>query len=210
MRVAIISDLHGFLPDLPDVVDLLIIAGDVCPVVDHRIERQRAWLRSDFIPWLDRQPAHRKIMVWGNHDFVGERDSLPAIHADILNNDSVVLDNGLCVWGTPLSGKFGKWAFMRSEESLSNTYVEIPDHADIVISHGPPKFYGDECQNGYHAGSPSLLDALANRVRPQLTVVGHIHEARGVYPTGWSTVVNASAVDLQYELRPDPYTYVYI
>jgi Icc-related predicted phosphoesterase len=207
MKVAIISDLHGFLPELPDVVDVLIIAGDICPVVDHGLDRQSLWLSTEFKEWLERQPAHFKVGVAGNHDFALEkfRFDLPWTYLD----NSSTQYGGLAMWGTPLSGRFGKWAFMRDEEDLNRTFVDIDPYADIVIAHGPPKGYGDECQNGYHAGSPSLTTRI-REIKPALTVTGHIHEARGIYATGWSTIVNASAVDLSYALRPDPFTYVYI
>lgn len=207
MKLALISDLHGYLPDLPDVVDVLIIAGDVCPVHDHLPDYQSLWLTDPFKKWLHDQPAHKIIGVAGNHDFALEkfRFDLPWTY---LNNASTTYE-GLTVWGTPLSGKFGHWAFMRDEEDLGRAYVDIDPYADIVISHGPPKGYGDECANGYNAGSPSLKAKL-KEIRPRLTVVGHIHEARGIYATEWSTIVNASAVDLSYKLRPDPFTYVYL
>jgi Icc-related predicted phosphoesterase len=209
MKVAIISDLHGFLPELPDVVDLLIIAGDVCPVQDHSEERQCLWLGDEFGPWLADQPAHRIVGVAGNHDFALEKFSFPNLPWTYLQNKSTEVE-GLKVWGTPLSGKFGKWAFMRDESDLQQTYVAIPGDVDIVISHGPPKWYGDQCQNGYHAGSPSLYQRLCE-LEPLLTVVGHIHESRGIFLTeDAGVVINSSAVDLNYRLRPDPYTYVYI
>jgi Icc-related predicted phosphoesterase len=208
MKIAIISDLHGFLPKLPEVVDLALIVGDVCPVVDHTLERQSLWLAREFRDWLTELPAHRKVGVAGNHDFALEkfRFDLPWTYLDNSSTDV----EGLKVWGTPLSGKFGKWAFMRQEDELQRAYVEIPNDTDIVISHGPPKWYGDQCRNGYYAGSPSLRDRITE-LRPLFTAVGHIHEARGIYVTeSCGTVINSAAVDLDYELRPDPFTFIYV
>ena len=47
MRVAAISDLHGYLPDTPPC-DVLLIGGDVCPVYDHGLDFQRRWLQTEF------------------------------------------------------------------------------------------------------------------------------------------------------------------
>ena len=207
MRIIAISDLHGFLPVLDKDADLLIVAGDVCPVVDHSLPRQEEWLRGPFTDWLNDAPVEKVIGVAGNHDFALERiDGLPQDLPWTYLDNGVCSAGGLWVWGTPLSGQFGKWAFMRNEEDLERLFVDIPT-CDIIVSHGPPKGWGDRCANGYHAGSPSLTMRL-EEIKPRLVVCGHIHEARGVYAAGYTTVIGASHVDLNYNPVSPGYTLV--
>ena len=66
MKIVAISDLHGQLPTVPEC-DLLLIAGDICPVHNHKLFYQDIWLRSVFAAWLRQQRAKRIIGVWGNH-----------------------------------------------------------------------------------------------------------------------------------------------
>ena len=52
--------------------DLLLIAGDICPVHNHKLFYQDIWLRS----CSTRGRAQRAkwiIGVWGNHDWIGEK-----------------------------------------------------------------------------------------------------------------------------------------
>jgi hypothetical protein len=70
MRIICTADLHGQLPDIPEC-DLLLIAGDVCPVEDHDPTYQRKW-STKFRLWLaDEQRVQAERIVWiaGNHDF---------------------------------------------------------------------------------------------------------------------------------------------
>lgn len=80
MKVVATSDLHGFLPQIPPC-DLLLIAGDVCPVWNHRLPFQRKWLRETFTPWLESLPARKIVGVWGNHDSIAESnpDKVPPL-----------------------------------------------------------------------------------------------------------------------------------
>lgn len=51
MRIAATSDLHGHLPEVPDC-DLLLIAGDICPLEDGSIRVQGRWLDTELLGWL--------------------------------------------------------------------------------------------------------------------------------------------------------------
>lgn len=200
MKVGIISDLHGFLPKVPQC-DLLLVAGDVTPVSDHDRSFQRSWLETQFTRWLrnasDLCPLG-VIGVAGNHDFALEDDafarSLPWTY---LKDEAVQNKSGFKVWGSPWVRPIGRWAFLKDDDQMREVCATIPDDTDIVICHGPPKGYGDRCQNGYLAGSDPLLDRLCE-ITPALTVVGHIHEAAGVYAAPFGPLVNNSHVDWRY------------
>ena len=77
MRIAALSDLHGYLPTVPQC-DLLIVAGDVCvdqigkshAAVAH--DQQERWFDRYVRPWFGKAPAVHKVMTWGNHDWCGE------------------------------------------------------------------------------------------------------------------------------------------
>lgn len=76
VRVAGISDLHGFLPDPGHFAgcDLAVIAGDVCPIADHAQPTQRTWLERTRAPWLRLPPVRHVVAIAGNHDRVFESD----------------------------------------------------------------------------------------------------------------------------------------
>src|SRR5437764_537555 len=57
LKVLAISDLHGFLPENLPPCDLLLIAGDLCPLRDHSPLAQANWLATTFRAWLDQQQA---------------------------------------------------------------------------------------------------------------------------------------------------------
>jgi len=75
LRVCAIADQHGFLPEIP-ACDILLVAGDVCPVDDHRPDRQHHWLQGQFRQWLDGVEARAIVGIAGNHDFVEDDDEL--------------------------------------------------------------------------------------------------------------------------------------
>src|SRR6185436_8527495 len=77
MRIAALSDQHGYLPEVPSC-DLLIVAGDVCPdaaggsLAEQHPEAQKTWFDQHVRPWLAAAPAAHKILTWGNHDWCGQ------------------------------------------------------------------------------------------------------------------------------------------
>src|SRR5436190_19972122 len=64
LKIAATSDLHGYLPAVPEC-DLLLLGGDLCP--DGREKDQARWLDTTFRYWLRDVPAKEVVGVAGNH-----------------------------------------------------------------------------------------------------------------------------------------------
>jgi Icc-related predicted phosphoesterase len=199
LRVAAISDLHGFLPDVP-ACDVLLIAGDVCPVEDHDPGFQRRWLAGPFAEWLRSADAGEIVGIAGNHDFVAEEDpelmrSLPWTY---LCDETTRVDD-LRIHGSPWTVTFMEWAFMKDEDELVATWGSIPRDVDVLITHGPPHGYGDVAVHGLHVGSETLVARLPELEHLRLHAFGHIHEGAGSRDTlGSATLANVSYVDFDY------------
>src|SRR4051794_2538142 len=208
------SDLHGHLPSVPPC-DLLLLAGDLCPVSDHSTSTQAQFLGGPFKDWLEKGPAKQVVGIAGNHDFIFERDpeQVPrGLRWTYLQDASAVL-GGLKVHGTPWQPWFYDWAFnLRTEEEMAERWAMILDDTDILVCHGPPRGYGDLTVRGDHTGSTSLLERI-ERVRPRLVVFGHIHEGHGHWTLdgrpGERTVrlANVSLVDVRYRVAHEPMTF---
>lgn len=194
MRLVLTADLHGSLPTIPDC-DILVIAGDVCPdflrqymrsgdIRVHRgIDQQVKWLVDTFVPWLNEVPAAEKVVIAGNHDFALE---LPSQIPDVFENachylmDEGAIVSGINFWGTPWCPNLPFWAFYGDDGRLERQYAKVPEDTEIFVTHSPPYAHGDKVRMGEHVGSIHCLRAV-RRVRPKLTVTGHIHEAYGWY-----------------------------
>ena len=73
----------------------------------------------------------------------------PALAREILSNalyleDSGIEIDGVRFWGSPWTPNFMDWAFMLDrDELLYQKWKAIPEHTDVLITHGPPKGIGD-------------------------------------------------------------------
>lgn len=106
MRIVLISDTHGFCPEVPDG-DVLIHAGDLSLAGSFvEIEESGEWFSS--------LPHKRKILIAGNHDWLFQRSkelALSCLEKVIyLENSSVILD-GIKFYGSPVQPEFNDWAF---------------------------------------------------------------------------------------------------
>jgi len=199
VRVAAISDLHGFLPDIP-ACDVLLVAGDICPVEDHALGYQRRWLEGPFSGWLRGLDAGTIVGIAGNHDFIAEADpelmrGLPWTYLC----DETVDAGGLRIHGSPWTPTFMEWAFMQDDADLEAVWELIPSDVDVLMTHGPPFGLGDLAVHGLHCGSETLVDKLPTLGGLKLHAFGHIHEANGTRDTlGRAILANVSYVDFDY------------
>lgn len=206
MRLVLTSDLHGHLPAVP-TCDVLLIAGDVCPIENHDLTFQADWLRETFVPWLSKAPARQKFFIAGNHDFVFAE--LPEMVADIdwpgvYLQDSGLTWEGVTFWGSPWANELPGWPFTAPEGDLEVYWSLIAPATQVLLVHGPPFGYGDEVVgrrtgDTLHVGSRSLCEMLDRLPKLRLVVYGHIHEAEGVCFRNGVTLVNASLMDVSYK-----------
>jgi predicted phosphohydrolase len=203
MRIVAVSDLHGQLPRVPPC-DLLLIAGDICPLDDHGDDAQRAFLEGPFAAWLEQAPAGAIAGIAGNHDLIAEREPqlVAALPWSYLCDSAADLA-GLRVWGSPFAVTYGAWAFMESDAELERRFAAIPPGLDVLLVHGPPYGVLDHAVRGVDTGSHALRRAIV-RARPALAIFGHIHEGRGEDRLGETRCISVSLVDARYVPRHAP------
>lgn len=211
MKIAVTSDLHGFLPEIEEC-DLLLICGDIMPLhYQCNLIASNAWLQTVFLPWCRDCPAKHVVFIAGNHDWFMERragtmkeimQNWSKYNVYYLCNQSIEID-GLKIFGTPYCKQFGNWAFMRDNEMLKNLYAEIPEGLDILISHDAPDLCGAgdilERDPIVNAGNQILAEAIVEK-KPKYAFCGHIHSGNhNLTKNGDTYVANVSYVNEQYE-----------
>ena len=201
MKIRAASDLHGTLPEILPC-DLLLLGGDLCPVENHQVSFQAEWLDTTFRRWLERVPARQVVGVAGNHDFVFQKfpELVPRDLRWAYLQDSGMTWEGLRIWGTPWQPWFFDWAFNLYEPDLIAKWAMIPPDTDILVLHAPPHGYGDGVPRSSgmdHTGSPSLLRRI-EAIGPRLVIFGHIHEGRGQWRVGETTLANVTILDENY------------
>ena len=204
MKIIAISDTHGqhhALKQLP-AGDMLIHAGDI-----SRNGKENQVL--DFLYWFAKQDYQYKIFIAGNHDFFFEREDASYIQQlipeDILYlNDSGIEIEGLNIWGSPVQPWFYDWAFNRARGTdIQQHWDLIPAQTDLLITHGPPMGILDATVRREHVGCAELMQTV-EKIKPQAHVFGHIHEAYGRQQVNETTFINASVLNLHYQLTNAP------
>lgn len=198
MKIVCISDTHGKHQGLevPEG-DLLIHAGDVS-------RRGKPKEIRKFNDWLGTLPHPYKVVIAGNHDWLFENapeEAEALITQAVYLNDSGVNIQGFHIWGSPISPTFYDWAFNRDRgEQIRKHWALIPENTDILITHGPPKGILDKVFTGEEVGCEDLTEAV-NRVCPKYHIFGHIHEAYGQATHNGTHYINASVLNLRYQLE---------
>ena len=220
MKIIVSSDFHGFLPTIEDF-DLFLICGDICPAINHSIGFQTIWCKEVLVKWFNSLPYHdensKVIMIWGNHDFVGEKHTAEVSKtiSEGTNGRVVVLNHEAYTWqyqdgtklhifGTSYCGLFGNWAFMKDDETLDRLFGQIPEGIDILLSHDSPNIWkmGAITQGRWKSDVTGnrILPAHIRRIKPRFFFSGHFHsgnhsfdEREGIW------CANVSFVDENYE-----------
>jgi len=207
-KILFISDTHGKHKTLEKrfalpKADTIVHAGDVSNV-------GRDWQIKEFLNWFGGLDQYKnKIMIAGNHDFLFENN--PTLAKEMIPDnihyleDSGVEIDGINFWGSPVTPPFFDWAFMRSEDKIKKHWEYVPENTDVLITHGPPYTILDTVYRDYiQVGSKSLLAEVMNRIKPQIHVFGHIHETYGVEEHDGIKYINASNLNLSYDVVNKP------
>jgi Icc-related predicted phosphoesterase len=199
-RLVAVADLHGHLPlDLP-AGDVLVIAGDVCPLADHSVPFQADWLREVFYGWMEALPHPEVVWIAGNHDFVCEDEAWRPQGRGAYLFDEGTTAAGLSFHGTPWVPNLRGWAFYGDDETRRAKAALIPQ-VDVLISHGPPRGAGDRLAGGGEVGCRFLAERI-EAAPPRLCLFGHIHEGYGLWERESTVLANVAYVDELYDIRP--------
>lgn len=203
-KIVCISDTHDrqYKDLAKEEGDILIHAGDFSMI--GRIGETKR-----FLEWFNSRPQKHKILICGNHDWIGEKE--PNLFEEMLKeypdiiylNDSGVEIEGLKIWGSPVQPEFCDWAFNRQRgEKIRKHWDLIPNNTDILVTHGPCYMLLDDVF-GRRVGCKDLLNKVL-KVKPKLHVCGHIHCDRGETSFQDIKFVNASIVNEAYQAVYDP------
>lgn len=199
MRLVCISDTHT------DHARLVLPPGDaLLHGGDWSLRGSRREVLAG-LDWMAAAPHRHKILIAGNHDRCFERypSELAAACAarglHLLSDTGLLLD-GVRFWGSPVTPRFYDWAFNRDRGPAIRAHWDlIPPDTDVLITHGPPAGVLDWVPRArQNVGCVDLWEVV-QRVRPQVHLFGHIHEAYGVKEIDGICFVNASVAD-----RHDP------
>lgn len=209
MEITFISDTHHLVRDDEDRAfmtsmlpggPILVHSGDVSA-------RGTEWEIRKFLEWFSSLPYAHKILISGNHDFffeIAKPEEVKALIAEYPGitylNDSGVIIEGIKFWGSPVTPYFHNWAFNRYDHEIEEHWNKIPNTIDVLITHGPPKGILDlTTYTSENVGCPKLLNRI-KQIKPRVHAFGHIHEGRGMHEEDGTTFINASMVDLRYNL----------
>ena len=187
MRIVAISDLHGTLHPIYNIIDLekpdlLLCAGDwgVASEIDE----------SDFEAVTSQ--AHT-LTVFGNHDHL---ELLPIIKNK--DGSSILLDNGEArqCFGLSVAGINGIWAkshkqpYYVTDDEVATAASNLKDeNVDILITHGCPIGMADLTPIGTHGGQRCFTDAF-RVVNPKLQICGHLHRKSSYQTKDGRVVLN--------------------
>ncbi|XP_014560712.1 hypothetical protein COCVIDRAFT_34373 [Bipolaris victoriae FI3] len=211
-RIVCVSDTHNQTPKLP-CGDVLIHAGDLTNQGSYsELKKAVEWIeRQDFEAKIVVAGNHEITLDApffnknkGSWKWPGDQDPTACKKLLVESKSITYLEhttttveltspNGpgtrFTVFGSPYTPQQANWAFQYRAEEAEDVWNKIPDGVDIVVTHTPPKGHCDgsaEASRDGREGCPALLRRLS-KIRPKLSICGHIHQGRGVETVRWRT-----------------------
>ncbi|KAG5931631.1 hypothetical protein E4U53_001671 [Claviceps sorghi] len=204
IRVVCISDTHNKQPTLP-IGDILIHAGDLTENGSfEEVQRGLTWLSSQphrhkiFVAgnhdvllhdaFLERYPERRygqektkQDLDWGSVVYL--QDALVTLEVPVRCTAEEQQRPGMrsiTIFGSPWTPRYGTSAFQYhpgNARHWKDIFASLDRKPDIVVTHGPPHLHLDR-RDFHRAGCPYLAEEM-HRIRPRLSVFGHIHASYG-------------------------------
>lgn len=232
VRILCISDTHGehgsLDPSSFSPCDLVIFAGDLSMFGNpSEVSSFKKWFQSINCP--------NKLLIAGNLDLTFDTKNLDHFKDKILhyvktdvkletikpnflqNADFIYAEHNLVeitisnhpirIFASPYTPEFMDFGFQYKEkEQAKALWDQIPNDIDVLVTHGPPHNICDKSSSGFHCGCEVLRGAI-ERVKPALSVFGHIHEAYGTDVFGDTLCCNVALVNQSRKIANKP-TYV--
>ena len=196
MKIVFISDTHGAHRKLTlPKGDILVHAGDLINVCGKNEIAQMAQIK-DVDDWFGEQDFEKVICIAGNHDKPFEKGLINTMSNAVYLENEHYEYKGIKFFGSPTQLPFFG-CFNSGEEALADIYNQIDD-VDILITHGPPFGILDTPSRGDNAGSMALTSAV-DRIRPKVSVFGHIHDSYGSEVRDGVQYFNASMAGRRHE-----------
>jgi Icc-related predicted phosphoesterase len=213
IKILLFSDTHGKhnLLDLPtDGIDMCIFAGDAGT---YKNPYTNIGSILNFIDWYAKVPINNKIWIAGNHctsieaGLVDARKLSEENGLIYLEHETKIV-NGIEIFGSPYTPYFYNWAYNVDRGKIKDYWNLIPKTTEILVTHGPT--YGISnlgvVEQGEDVGDEELTKVIKNNLNNlKLTVFGHIHEGYGYHEEDDKLFVNASVLNLEYQLVNKPF-----
>lgn len=215
--VQAVSDLHGNLIDV-EPCDILCICGDISPLEIQRDHLQMwKWVWDVFVPWVQELPVDKVFFTPGNHDFWFQKFITENIKKTLcfateqklhILIDEEYVWKGIKIYGTPWIppiGRLESWAYQAYDVVREETFEQIPDDVDFLISHSAPAIGGigrvhDRDGNAWEDfGDVPLAHAITKK-KPKYVFCGHVHTGtHHLVDTTFTKIANVSYLDEEYK-----------
>lgn len=187
MKILLLADAEDpalwdyFSPDRVKGYDLILAAGD---------------LKAEYLTFLVTMSNLPVFYVHGNHN--AAYDHYPPEGCECID-DRLVTYRGLRILGLGGSARYSREPYQYTEREMRRRIARLrfavwkARGVDIVLTHCPPKGYGD-ADDYAHRGFEAFLPML-DRWKPKALVHGHVHMTYGnikrELPYGETRIINA-------------------
>ena len=187
MKILLLADIEDtalwdyFSPDRVKGYDLILAAGD---------------LKAEYLTFLVTMSNLPVFYVHGNHN--AAYDHYPPEGCECID-DRLVTYRGLRILGLGGSARYSREPYQYTEREMRRRIARLrfavwkARGVDIVLTHCPPKGYGD-ADDYAHRGFEAFLPML-DRWKPKALVHGHVHMTYGdikrELPYGETRIINA-------------------